>query len=88
VFHLTIVGSRRQAVKDYTFSDGTVIPKGAILSTPTNAIHKDVEIYEDANEFKGFRFSDLREKEGENAKFLSSNTSTEFLHFGHGIHAW
>lgn len=75
-------------MKSYTFADGTTIPKGVILATPILAIHTDDNYYPNAKEFDGFRFSKLREQEGESAKHHSSNTSSEYLHFGHGHHAW
>ena len=75
-------------MKDYTFADGTTVPKGSILVAASHAIQKDESFYENAHQFDGFRFSNLREREGENARYLAANTSTEFLHFGHGHHAW
>jgi cytochrome P450 len=76
------------AMRDYTFADGTTVPKGAIVVAPIMPIHFDERIYKDADKFNGFRFSDMRELEGESAKHHVSNTNPEFLHFGHGHHAW
>ena len=73
---------------DYAFSDGTVIPKGTLLAAPIYPISADENIYSNPDIFDGFRFSNLREREGESAKHHSSNTATEYLHFGHGHHAW
>jgi cytochrome P450 len=78
----------RRAAKPYTFSNGVTIPKGTYVGAPMWGIHMDDTIYENAKEFDGFRFSKLRENMGENAKFLAVNTNNEYLHFGHGIHAW
>jgi len=75
-------------MKPYTFADGTKIPKDVILIAAVRSIQMDDSIYENAHEFDGFRFSNMREREGESAKHHSSNTSPEFLHFGHGHHAW
>jgi cytochrome P450 len=75
-------------MRDYTFADGTSIPKGARIVAPIRPIHFDESIYKDADKFDGFRFSDMRELEGESAKHHVSNTNLEFLHFGHGHHAW
>lgn len=85
---LTTVGSTRMAMIDYTFSDGTFIPKGTLLAAPVHPIVSDERIYSNPEVFDGFRFSNLREQEGESAKHHSSNTGTEYLHFGHGHHAW
>jgi cytochrome P450 len=85
---LTSVGSARQAMKPYTFSNGTTIPKGVLMASPMTAILKDESIYENPHVFDGFRFSNLRERQGESAKHHSSNTDIDFLPFGHGHHAW
>ena len=85
---LTIVGTTRLAIKTYTFSDGTTIPKGTLLAAPLPPIQSDETIYSNPDLFDGFRFSNLREREGESAKHHCSNTATEYLHFGHGQHAW
>ncbi|PCH42095.1 cytochrome P450, partial [Wolfiporia cocos MD-104 SS10] len=81
----------RLAMKDYTFADGTFIPKGTFVSAATRAIHHDKDIYSDSEEFRPFRFYDLREKDvegvGKGAKHQVISTSTEFLAFGHGKHA-
>ena len=83
-----VVGSHRKALKPYTFSNGVKIPAGQYLAVPTSGIHMDESIYEDAEKFDGFRFSRMREREGEGPKHYSVNTATEFLTFGHGKHAW
>lgn len=75
-------------MRQYRFSNGVVLPKGAIVGVPVGGIHMDDKIYERANDFDGFRFSKLREREGDNPKCYSANTSSDYLHFGHGIHAW
>ena len=75
-------------MKPFTFSDGTIIPKGSFIAAPVAPIQMDESIYDNANQFRGFRFSDLRKREGESARHHVSNTSLEFLHFGNGHHAW
>ena len=75
-------------MKPFTFSDGTSIPAGETLASPTRGIHMDDRIYPNPQEFDGFRFSKMREEEGESAKHHSVNTSIDFLVFGHGEHAW
>lgn len=86
--NLILVGTKRKALKPYTFRNGVTIPQGETVASPMISIHMDNSIYENAKEFRGFRFSGLREREGEIAKHQSVNTSTEFLVFGHGEHAW
>lgn len=46
--------------KDFTFSDGLKVPKGAFLSCAASAMHNDAEIYENPDVFSPFRFSDVR----------------------------
>jgi cytochrome P450 len=75
-------------MKPFTFSNGVTIPKGVVVTAPVNPIQRDESIYENANQFDGFRFSKMREQNKESAKHHASNTGLEFLHFGHGPHAW
>jgi cytochrome P450 len=78
----------REAMRDYTFSNGITIPKGKVMVVPISLIHKDESFYENPTDFDGFRFSRMREVKGESGKHHSSNTSLEFLGFGHGVHSW
>lgn len=78
----------RVAHKDITLSDGTFIPKGTLLSVPVYSMHHDDSLYEDAARFDAFRFSRMREQEGEGAKHQYVNTSIDYVSFGHGKHAW
>ena len=78
----------RKAMKDFTFSDGTRIPKGTIVSSVATARHMDNDLYPDGTTFKGFRFSDMREEEGEETKNQMVATSVEYTAFGLGKHAW
>jgi cytochrome P450 len=78
-------------MKPYTFSDGIKVPAGETLAVPSRAVHMDESVYKDAHVFDGFRFYKMRELEGEGAsRHLVScvSTSTEYLSFGHGSHAW
>jgi len=90
--HLTvIVGQFRRVVQDYTFSNGITVPVGAEVTVPLMAIHLDEKIYQNANEFNGFRFGSMRNQNPEaepNAKYEAANTSAEFLTFSHGRHPW
>ena len=78
----------RKVLKPYTFADGLTLPPGETIVSPVVRIHMDDKFYDNPYEFDGFRFSKMREQNGESAKHHSVNTSTEFLTFGHGIHAW
>lgn len=79
----------RKAVVDYTLSDGTFLPKGTLITCNAVAVHREASHYPNPDEFDGFRFANIRaEVEGESAKNQLVATSTEYLTFGHGRHAW
>ena len=82
------MGTFRKVVQPFTFSNGITVTPGETLAAPVGAIHFDDSVYDDALTFNAFRFSKMREMEGESAKVHSVNTGTEFLTFGHGEHAW
>lgn len=75
-------------MKDFTFSDGTLIPEGIFVGTAVLPMQHDSDFYEDGETFKPWRFSDAREKEGDSAKHAFVSTSIEYHTFGHGRHAW
>jgi len=77
----------RKAIKDFTFSDGTVVPKGALICAAAGAVHLDDGIYAKASVFDGFRFSDIREKEGRADPNQFAATNPDYIAFGHGKHA-
>jgi len=85
------VGLERKAVKGFTFSDGTFIPKGTFVSAIAGPVNMDEEIYEDPLTFKPFRFAEAREGADdarEAVKNQLATTSPQHLLFGHGRHAW
>ena len=88
ISYLILVSTTRKVMQPFTFSDGQTLSRGDTIASPVGAIHMDDSIYHNPHEFDGFRFSKLREHEGESAKHHSVNTSTEYLSFGHGEHAW
>ena len=71
-------------MKDFTFSDGTFVPKGTTIGVATGCIHLDDRFYENAEAFKPFRFADMEEPD----KHQFVSTSIEYHVFGHGMHAW
>ncbi|KAF9244074.1 cytochrome P450 [Melanogaster broomeanus] len=77
----------RKVLKDFRFSDGKVIPKGAFLAVAANSTHLDDELYENAHKFDPFRFANMRDEyeDGINNQFVS--LSPEYLPFGLGRHA-
>jgi cytochrome P450 len=80
---------KRKAMKDFTFSDGTLIPKGTFVAVPSYAMHHDENIYADPHEFQGARFEKMRGQlsPGEAARHQMISTNPEYLLFGYGRHA-
>ncbi|KAF9236822.1 cytochrome P450 [Melanogaster broomeanus] len=78
------VSLTRKAMKDFTFSDGTVIPKGTSVFAASRSIHLDNELYENAEAFDPFRFA---EGDRDSVKHRFDSTSPEYLSFGYGRHA-
>ncbi|KAJ7203650.1 cytochrome P450 [Mycena pura] len=87
---------RKVVAKDgFAFSDGTVIPHGAILSVPIIEVHRDPALYPDADTFDGFRFSRMREEAVDSTEKPAPkmvreqmvSTTPDHIIFGHGRHA-
>ncbi|GJJ07760.1 hypothetical protein Clacol_001965 [Clathrus columnatus] len=84
---ISFVSLNRIALKDFTFSDGTFIPKGTFISAAAQSIHHDEEKYPDSEKFDGFRFANIRTQDGYNTTNQFVNTSPDYIPFGHGKHA-
>lgn len=78
----------RKALKDYSFADGTFIPAGTTISAPSHSLHHDGQFYENPRQFDPFRFSRMRDDDGEGTRHQMVATSTDYITFGHGRHAW
>lgn len=84
----------RQMLQDVTLSNGTYLPKGTLLVTPSLATHFDDANYKDPEVFDPWRFVMMRDAgdtEGGangNLKYQFVTTSVDYLVFGHGKHAW
>ncbi|KAI6165103.1 cytochrome P450 [Pisolithus thermaeus] len=76
----------RKVLKDFTFSDGRIVPKGCYIAAPSYAVHHDEEVYEKPDVFDPYRFVRLRSDEDDMKQQMVSLGST-FLPFGHGNHA-
>jgi len=74
--------------KPFTFSNGVTLPVGSGAGIPISPINQEKSIYNNGNEYDGFRFYRMRQEEGETAKTYCVNTNHNFLTFGHGTHAW
>ncbi|KAH7028649.1 cytochrome P450 monooxygenase [Macrophomina phaseolina] len=76
----------RLVKKPITLSNGTLLPAGTQLIVPAGYISLDDEVWGPrADEFRGFRFAELRgarPEDGHKHQFIS--TSPNAMHFGHG----
>ncbi|KAJ7023057.1 cytochrome P450 [Mycena alexandri] len=81
-YHVT-----RKALKDFTFSNGIVIPAGASVSVATHHMHNDQRFYPEPEVFKGFRFYDMMTFKDGKPSHQMLTTSADYLSFGYGRHA-
>ena len=88
-YFLFPVSLGRIALRPFTFSNGVTVPAGTLIAAPAGAIHSDGEIFPNPEEFDGFRFAKLRERDGVAAAgHQATSTSAEYLTFGYGRHVW
>jgi len=76
-------------MKTITLSDGTRLPKGAMISAPVAMFSTDPDFVEDPETFDGFRwYKKSLEAEGRATHSTTwTTTSARDLAFGHGRHA-
>ena len=79
---------QRMALEDFTFKDGTFIPKGTMVSVAQRATHTEAGYYDDPLTFDPWRFSRIREEEGNITKQMATTASVAYIPFGLGKHAW
>lgn len=86
---LLAVSVFRKAMTDIILRDGTKIPQGTYIAAPATAVHHDESTYTSNDVFDPFRFARLREQdEHHGVSHQFSNTSPQWLAFGHGRNAW
>jgi hypothetical protein len=98
----------RKTVRNWTLSDGTVIPPDVYVGLAAEEMNKaevcwtfvppddnmfiieKQESFPDGRTFKGFRFAEMRNGDGEldSIKHQMVCLSPESVLFGHGKHAW
>ena len=89
LIHATLqVSMSRIALKDFTFSNGIVVPTGTTVAVPMYAIHRDETIWPDPFTFDPFRSSRIREQDAGDVKQQLVTSSPEFLTWGYGRRAW
>ncbi|KAG1757776.1 cytochrome P450 [Suillus lakei] len=81
------LSSTTLSMRQFVFSDGTVIPNGTHVVVASLPMHLDEEHFESALEFQPFRFSQQREDDGEDPQILLASTSASYIPFGYGHHA-
>ncbi|KAK0212481.1 cytochrome P450 [Desarmillaria ectypa] len=84
IYGVGALGMGRTVRKDFAFSDGTVVPTGAHVSVAAAATHFDADNYEDPYEFKPWRFSEMREQEGESIHHQMVAPRLDYIPFGIG----
>ncbi|KAF6750322.1 cytochrome P450 [Ephemerocybe angulata] len=84
------ISMRRKVMKDFVFTNGTVVPAGVTVAVASGEIQIDPEYYEDPRTFKGFRFSDMRENGSDELDPLRHqmiSLDPTYMLFGFGRHA-
>ncbi|KAH9838661.1 cytochrome P450 [Rhodofomes roseus] len=85
---LGAISVNRKALQDFTFLDGTFVPKGTFVAAAARPIHWDEEHYANPEAFDPWRFANMSNR---NFKTAASEqlvkTNDHYLLFGHGRHA-
>lgn len=86
---LGVIMVGRKVIQTHVFNDGTQIPAGHSIFTPTEAVNHDEEIYPYPEQYDGLRFHRLREQGGasEYTKWMLGNAIEESTGFGYGAQA-
>ncbi|KZL80201.1 ent-kaurene oxidase [Colletotrichum incanum] len=83
-----LLSARRRVMKPFTFPDGVSVPPGAMLAVPVHHIGRDPELFpEHPNKFDPYRFTKLRQNEGEGNHFQFASVTNGTMAFGWGKHA-
>ncbi|OOO06875.1 cytochrome P450 monooxygenase [Aspergillus flavus] len=83
---IAVVSMRRVAMDHLKLSDGTFLPKGTKMAVSSHRMW-DPDVYENPEQWDGFRYVNLRETPGRDKHALFVSTSERHLGFGHGKHA-
>lgn len=75
-------------MREVRLKGGLVLPKGSYLIIPAGMASLDGEYWEAPEEFRGFRFAELRMASKENRdKYQFATVSTRTMNFGYGREA-
>ncbi|RSL80435.1 hypothetical protein CEP52_017386 [Fusarium oligoseptatum] len=83
---IQLVSMTRLALADVKLSDGTLIPKDSSLTVSSHRMW-DPEVYDNPDQWDGYRFLKMREDPAKQNSALLVSTGPDFLGFGHGQHA-
>lgn len=83
IIRALVVSMSRKAVRDYTFADGTFIPKGTMVVAATHCLHFEADRYGDPAVFDPRRYDGLS-----SSKDNLTTMNDHYWSFGHGQHAW
>jgi cytochrome P450 len=83
-----LVAMGRYTLKPFTFSNGVTVPAGIMVTGHARGVHHDSESYDNPDVFMPWRFSEIRDEEGEGTKHQLVAVANNFINFGHGRHAW
>lgn len=73
----------RIAMRDYTLSDGTFVPQGTYMITPSSAANFDPDVWgADAEKFDPWRSYKMRQVPGQETQHSMVQTSPMFTYFG------
>ncbi|THU84571.1 cytochrome P450 [Dendrothele bispora CBS 962.96] len=81
---ISLTSINRYTLDNYTFADGTFIPKGTVVASSMYSTHLDEKIYPNAHTFDPWRFVNSSGKSDTGKAYTV--TSAEFLSFGAGKH--
>ena len=82
------MAGRRQALKDFMFSDGTLIKKGDWAVVPSKAIQLDEAYFPSANQFQGFRFAPVDKLPGNLDTVSQPNGPSKYADISEHYHSW
>jgi cytochrome P450 len=81
----TLLSYHRVMMQDHVLNDGTLLPQGAHIAMPVNAIQNSVT--PDAATFDPMRYYNLRQLDGQRHLHQFVTTEKDILNFGHGKYA-
>ena len=71
------------ALEEVKLSDGTILPKGEVVAVSSHRMW-DPSVYDEADQFDGYRFYRMREDPSKENAAQLANTSTDQYGFGLG----